>query len=1305
MTPPRTFKTGLLGSATGDLVLQICGGEHDGRTLRIAAAKCVIGSATGCTLRLRARGVRPIHCLILRGPRGAVVRCWTADVLLNERGFSESALGVGDSLQLGPVKLSVVDLGRPAPADEAPAEEEAECSTVNQTPEAQPPQRPSPRVRNRRKQLFDVLRQDRKQQAELQATIQSQSEQLKAMQQQVEQVTVAATNVERTSTAAIDDCVQQQLAKTVEQLRQELEAAAQRRALEQQSVSRQRANWEEQAEQRRTAELQQLRDELQQEQALQSSKMAAELKAKHDGEIAQLRDAAIRAAASTKAELTAIADERETLAREVAALKLALETKEHSEEFSRQSIASQIEQLSHAFELVRQERDELFQRLQDEQLNFDQQLARAQSQADEARLSALRQLREVQSNADTKAAQLEQELTALRSQTAGASTSLQQERDGWTQARKSLEAELVALNGRLRQSEELLHEARENSGQLQAAVLAEAESARKERDAVRAQMLRQQQDWTEFRTRLEAAGVEERQLAEERCAGLQAELATQRQAYELARSESRQLQDQLTQLQIELEQSQEALFAAEHGVNNRLQQMTVSMEQLQIDRGGVESQLEIERAEWEQERNALALCVAELQTEVTRLTTEQAAAEEAARQQLTSEAERRVDTAQQALIAAQQQLEHWQEAATTNKLQCEELLAAAAKFQRQELAWQLEREQLEILQQSSNERLQHLETAINDLQQQLADAHAAVAVTCAPSSFAAPPAEENLGRTINVNNQDLAALQEQSMLAAVVPGGLLAPHDVSHVPDSAELQARAATLQEQAEELAAQQSQLEEQQAIVARQRIELEQFQASLVELEQTLLHREQELQQLASMPANAAAVPAADHYYEHSYGGAEEAERESNPLSESEAFAAMADQVAALYREPQEVVNEQVSLADANVHDSLYDSPATFSNPEEPLSNAEEPDAEESLIIPTTSPADAEVADAVSNEFIIQPSADDVVEATPPLFNAEESSAGDDFESQLEARMARVMRQEKSSWNAASSTGNEGSDNLAPAEPEAPPTQSQAVNSVLDRLREAGLWKGEGTAKSDQLPSSHPPVDEGLCRQSSVGAIVGDLPTAADVEEQVEEEPEDNLALLARSAPAKASLLESPTSEQSEADDSIESYMSRLMQRLRKSDEVEEPVKKNTGNNHSRVSTPVAAPVVPVAPVKQTDSTPLTSLSDLAPRSQAPELGANLAAMRELANSAARGAIETHKQQSSAQRVTKRTVFSLMALLVASGFVLCYVRTNSSIALGGVALSILWAVSSSALAGYQNMTLRRASQDSNDVPPDAAK
>ncbi len=99
----------LLGQPAKRLALRLCNTPQKGRIVRLAAAKCTIGAANDCTLRLRADGVAPLHCLILRGPNGTVIRRWAEDTRLNDRNFSDAPLAIGDRLGIGPVELEVVE--------------------------------------------------------------------------------------------------------------------------------------------------------------------------------------------------------------------------------------------------------------------------------------------------------------------------------------------------------------------------------------------------------------------------------------------------------------------------------------------------------------------------------------------------------------------------------------------------------------------------------------------------------------------------------------------------------------------------------------------------------------------------------------------------------------------------------------------------------------------------------------------------------------------------------------------------------------------------------------------------------------------------------------------------------------------------------------------------------------------------------------------------------------------------------------------------------------------------------------------
>ena len=101
----------LLDTGSGDLVFRVCGSSRHGQIVRLRSAKCTIGSARQCTLRLRARGVGPVHCLVLRGAGGTVVRRWSPDTRLNGRTFGDARLVPGDRLGIGTIELEVIEAG------------------------------------------------------------------------------------------------------------------------------------------------------------------------------------------------------------------------------------------------------------------------------------------------------------------------------------------------------------------------------------------------------------------------------------------------------------------------------------------------------------------------------------------------------------------------------------------------------------------------------------------------------------------------------------------------------------------------------------------------------------------------------------------------------------------------------------------------------------------------------------------------------------------------------------------------------------------------------------------------------------------------------------------------------------------------------------------------------------------------------------------------------------------------------------------------------------------------------------------
>ncbi|MEN6452219.1 MAG: hypothetical protein ABFC96_17145, partial [Thermoguttaceae bacterium] len=125
-------------AASGELVFRVTGPQRDGQLIRLRSAKCTIGSGPHCTLRLRARGVAPVHCLLLRGSAATVVRCWSPDTRLNQQSFTDAPLAIGDCLSVGPIDLEVV--GMDIPSDGWSERESGRTDRPTTETMAEPPQ-------------------------------------------------------------------------------------------------------------------------------------------------------------------------------------------------------------------------------------------------------------------------------------------------------------------------------------------------------------------------------------------------------------------------------------------------------------------------------------------------------------------------------------------------------------------------------------------------------------------------------------------------------------------------------------------------------------------------------------------------------------------------------------------------------------------------------------------------------------------------------------------------------------------------------------------------------------------------------------------------------------------------------------------------------------------------------------------------------------------------------------------------------------------------------------------------------------
>ena len=117
--------------------LQVVDDVSPPRVVRISTRRCTVGGAPSCTVRLRAFGVRPLHCVIQQYRDRTLVRSLCPGNRLNGQPFRQERLQHGDTLALGPITFRVLldDDSLAEPLDHRPqaagATTPASCPPVN----------------------------------------------------------------------------------------------------------------------------------------------------------------------------------------------------------------------------------------------------------------------------------------------------------------------------------------------------------------------------------------------------------------------------------------------------------------------------------------------------------------------------------------------------------------------------------------------------------------------------------------------------------------------------------------------------------------------------------------------------------------------------------------------------------------------------------------------------------------------------------------------------------------------------------------------------------------------------------------------------------------------------------------------------------------------------------------------------------------------------------------------------------------------------------------------------------------------
>ena len=248
---------------TDDLVLRICGSSRDGEVVRLRSTKCAIGSDSQCTLRLRARGVAPVHCLIVRGSRSTVIRRWSLDTRLNGHAFADAELAVGDRLSIGRIEFEVIELGQVSRAEHA-----SETAASRPAP-ASDSDRSLPVAADRRP---DAQPADNRWAEELASKQQSLAEQIEQLQRAIAQWKCEKIETEKhlgEQSEAVD-------ARCAE-LEQESQALAEQRDrwLQEQSEAEERFERRKTELDARQAELERQQEELQQQQRRREEELDA----------------------------------------------------------------------------------------------------------------------------------------------------------------------------------------------------------------------------------------------------------------------------------------------------------------------------------------------------------------------------------------------------------------------------------------------------------------------------------------------------------------------------------------------------------------------------------------------------------------------------------------------------------------------------------------------------------------------------------------------------------------------------------------------------------------------------------------------------------------------------------------------------------------------------------------------------------------------------------------------------------------------------------------------------------------------
>jgi hypothetical protein len=127
-TPPPTPHD-TQPAPTGELIVH--NGRLSGTRKALHAALTLLGRGDGCDVRLNADGVLPLHCAVVHGAAGLVLRSLNGGVtLVNGQPVAESPLREGDLLAIGPFQFRVAVAAPPPPIDQEALQREKDALRI-----------------------------------------------------------------------------------------------------------------------------------------------------------------------------------------------------------------------------------------------------------------------------------------------------------------------------------------------------------------------------------------------------------------------------------------------------------------------------------------------------------------------------------------------------------------------------------------------------------------------------------------------------------------------------------------------------------------------------------------------------------------------------------------------------------------------------------------------------------------------------------------------------------------------------------------------------------------------------------------------------------------------------------------------------------------------------------------------------------------------------------------------------------------------------------------------------------------------